>query len=120
MNLSSSPRRGSRAFISARIESSPRGQHPVARRDLEVAGARVLRQVADRPAAVDLAAERRALPRQNLQRGGLARAVAPDETDAVTGLHAQTGLGQQNAGTGPQFQSGCVDPLWRLRAPRTG
>jgi len=70
---------------------------------LQVTGARVLRQVAHRAAAVDRAGERAALTGEDLERRGFARAVAPDETDAVAGLHAQVGLGQQDPSAGAQF-----------------
>ncbi len=81
------------------------GQHPVRGGDVEVAGTRVLRQVSDRSAAVHRAAVRLALAREDLERRGLAGAVAADQADPVTRLHAQGGFGQQDAGAGTQFQA---------------
>ncbi len=75
-----------------------RGQHPVAGGDVEVAGARVLRQVADGAGPVDLAGVRLALAGEDLQRGGLAGAVAADQADPVAGLHAQGGVGRAGSG----------------------
>ena len=85
------------------------GQHPVAGGDVEVAGARVLRQVADRAAPVDRAGVRLPSPASTLQGGGLAGAVAADQADPVAGLHPQGGVGQQDAGAGAQLQAGGRD-----------
>src|SRR5690606_22123980 len=49
------------------------------------------------------------LAREHPHRGGLAGAVAADEADAVAGLHAQRGPGQQDPGPGTQFQVGGGD-----------
>ena len=65
------------------------GQHPVAGGDVEVAAARVLRQVADLADDLDLAGVRDALAGQRGEGGGLAGAVAADQADPVAGLHAQ-------------------------------
>ena len=91
------------------------GQHPVLRRESQVALARVLRQVADRPVRRHRA--RVGLPRtgEHAHRGGLAGTVAPDKADAVARLHAQGGAGQQDAGPGTKFQVGRGDH----RAPGT-
>ena len=50
-----------------------------------------------------------ALAGQHAQRGGLAGAVAADQADAVAGLDAQGGVGQQDPRPGPQLQVGCGD-----------
>src|SRR5205814_6230725 len=84
-------------------------QHPVARGGVQVAGARVLRQVPDRAAAVDLPGVRQGLAGQHLQRGRLAGAVAADESDPVAGLYPQLGAGQQDARAGAQFETGGTD-----------
>ena len=85
------------------------GQHPVAGGDVEVAAARVLRQVADLADDVDLAGVRDPLPRQGGERGGLAGAVAPDQADAVTGLHAESGVADEDAGAGAELEAGRRD-----------
>ncbi len=64
-----------------------------------VAGARILRQVADLFAAVHSAAGRQGLPRQHLGECGLAGAVAPDETDLVTVGDAEVHPLHEESGT---------------------
>lgn len=59
------------------------GQDAVAGEDVEVAGTRVLRQVADLAGAGDGSRGGLAFARQDLGEGRLARAVAADQTDAV-------------------------------------
>ena len=85
------------------------GQHPVAGEHGEIAGARILRQVADLAAPVDAAVVRQRLAGQHAQGAGLAGAVAADQPDAVAGLDAQGRAGQQDAGAGTQLQGGCGD-----------
>jgi hypothetical protein len=85
------------------------GQHPVLAQHGEVAGARVLRQVADLAAPVDGAAVRQGLPGEHAQDGGLAGAVAPDQPDAIARLDAQGRTGQQDPGAGTQLQVGGGD-----------
>ena len=86
------------------------GEHPVAGGDGQVAGARVLGQVA-RPgrAARPSPANGRPSPASTFSSGGLAGAVAADEADAVAGLDPQRGLGEQDARAGAQFQAGGSD-----------
>ena len=85
------------------------GQHPVAGGDVEVAAARVLRQVADLADDVDLAGVRDALPGQRGEGGGLAGAVAPDQADPVAGLHAEGGVADEDAGAGTKLEAGRRD-----------
>ena len=85
------------------------GQHPVAGGDVEVAAARVLREVADLADEVDLAGVRDALPRQRGEGGGLAGAVAPDQADAVTRLHTEGGVADEDAGAGAKLEAGRRD-----------
>jgi hypothetical protein len=85
------------------------GQHPVLAQHAEVAGARVLRQVADLAAPADGPAVRQGLAGQHAQGGGLAGAVAADQPDPVAGLDAQGGAGQQDPGAGTQLQVGGGD-----------
>ena len=66
-----------------------RRQHPVAGQHVEVALAGILWQIADLAGAVDGARVGLALAGQDAHGGGLARAVAPDQADAVAGLDAQ-------------------------------
>ena len=91
------------------VVEAARGQHPVAGADRQVAGARVLRQVADVAADLDAAAVRQRLAGQHPQQGCLARAVAADEPDAVAGCDLEGGVGDQNPGAGMQFQRGDGD-----------
>ena len=80
------------------------GQHPVAGEHLEVAGARVLREVADRPGAINASGVRQRLAGEHTQACRLAGAVAPDEPDAVSGLHAQRRRLEQDASAGAQLE----------------
>ena len=82
------------------------GQHAVAGGDVEVAAARVLRQVPDLADDVDLAGVRDALPRQRGEGGGLAGAVAADQADAVARLHAEGGVADEDAGAGTKLEAG--------------
>ena len=95
--------------LAEHLVEAARGQHPVLGADGEIALAGVLRQVADRARAVELAPVRLALAREHPHRGGLARAVATDQADPVAGLHAQHRVGQQDARSGPQFEVGGGD-----------
>jgi hypothetical protein len=88
------------------VSEAAGGQHPVLAQHGEVAGARVLRQVADLAAPVDGARVRQRLAGEHAQGGGLAGAVAADQPDAVAGLDAQGGAGQQDPGAGTQLQVG--------------
>ena len=116
------PAAASSVFISASSVSRPRADSTRSRGgDVQVAGARVLRQVADRrrggrPRRRTAAPS----PASTLQRGGLAGAVAADQADPVAGLHAQGGLGQQDAGAGAQLQAGGGDHGDALPGRRDG
>ena len=66
-----------------------RGQHPVAGRYIEVAFLGILWQVTDFAGTRDGAGVRLGLAGQDAHGGGLARAVAADQPDAVAGLHPQ-------------------------------
>ena len=85
------------------------GQHPVAGGDVEVAAARVLREVADLADDVDLAGVRDALAGERGEGGRLAGAVAADQADPVAGLHAQVGVADEDAATGTQLEAGRRD-----------
>ncbi|GAA3307059.1 hypothetical protein GCM10020295_64920 [Streptomyces cinereospinus] len=90
--------------------SRPRaGQHAVAGEDVEVAGARVLREVADLAGAGDGAGGGDALAREALGEGGLAGAVAADQADAVALGDAEGGGLDEDAGTGAQLDTGGGD-----------
>ena len=88
------------------------GQHPVAGGDVEVAFARVLRQVAQWPATGQLTCIGRAFTRKNTQRGGLACAITADQTHPVAVLQADGGVGEQDPSPGPQFEAGCGDHVY--------
>ncbi len=94
-------------------------EDPVARQHVEVAGARVLRQVADLAAARHRARGRLALAGQHPGQRGLAGAVATDETDSVAGPDPEARRLQQQPGSDPQFHAlGCQHVLqdaWRWR-----
>ncbi len=71
------------------------GEHPVLGELVQVAGARVLRQVADGAVAGDRAAGGLTLPGEDAGEGGLAGTVAPDQTDPVAGVDAEGGPGEE-------------------------
>ena len=85
------------------------GQHPVARDDVEVAGARVLRQVADGALDLDPAGVRRALAGEHAHGRGLTGAVAADEADAVVVADAKADGFEQDARAGAQLEVGGGD-----------
>jgi hypothetical protein len=91
------------------------GEHPVAGEHVEVAGAGVLREIADLAGAGDRPGGRDALPGQHLGEGGLAGAVAADQADPVAAGDAEGGGLQQDAGSGAQFQAGGSDHGWGLQ-----
>ncbi len=70
------------------VQSAGR-QHPVAGQHVEIALFGILRQITDFAGAGDRSGIRFGFARQDAQGGGLARAVAPDQPDAVAGLHPQ-------------------------------
>ncbi len=88
-----------------------RRQHPVAGQHVEVALPGILWQVADLAGALDGARVGFALAGEDAHRGGLARAVAADEADAVTGLDPQRRAvdGQQRARSGADLEVRCGD-----------
>jgi hypothetical protein len=52
---------------------------------------------------------RHPLPRERREGGGLAGAVAPDQADAVTRLHAEGGVADEDAGAGAELEAGRRD-----------
>ena len=66
-------------------------QHTVAGQHVEIAFFGILRQVTNFTDAGDRSCVRFAFSRQNAQRRGLTRTVAPHQPDAVAGLHPQIG-----------------------------
>ena len=90
---------------------SARRQHPVAGQHVEIALSGILWQVTDFAGAGDRSRVRFALARQDAHGGGLARAVAPDQPDAVAGLHAQVRAvgGEQGARTSADLEVRCGD-----------
>ena len=81
------------------IEAARR-EDTVLREDGKVALLRILREVADLTATYDGAGVRLGLTGQDPQRGGLARTVAADEADPVTGADAQHRVGRRQQGPG--------------------
>ena len=86
-----------------------RRQHPVGGGLGQVAGTRVLRQVAHSPAAAHRAGMRQRFAGQHLQGGGLAGSVPADQADPVAGLHPERGGLEQDASARAQFQIGGGD-----------
>lgn len=81
-----------------------RGQDAVATSDVQVARARVLRQIADLARALHRPGSRLPHPGEHLGQGRLAGPVAPHETDAVTtgdaeGSHRRRGAVNRRAGS---------------------
>ncbi len=93
--------------LGSHLVEATRRQHPVKREDFQVTRARILRQVADGAAAPDGAGRGLRLTRQRLAQRGLARAVAPDQADAVALGDLKRGVGQQQPGPGAQFDISC-------------
>ncbi|GAA3239527.1 hypothetical protein GCM10020256_60730 [Streptomyces thermocoprophilus] len=90
--------------------SRPRADRDaVAGEDVEVTGARVLREVADLTRSGDGAGGGQRLAGQALGEGGLACAVAADEADAVALGDAERGVLDEDAGTGAQLDTGGGD-----------
>jgi hypothetical protein len=85
------------------------GQHPVPGGVGKITAARVLRQVADLAAEVDLTGERQRLPGEHPQQRRLAGAVAPDQADPVPRLDTEGHRFDQGAGAGAQLQLGRND-----------
>ena len=75
-----------------------------ARRVVRVAGARVLRQVADLAGARDGAAARLPLPRERLGERGLAGAVAADEPDLVALVDPEGDVLHEHARADPDLE----------------
>jgi len=90
------------------VQAAP-GQHPVARGDVEVAAAGVLRQIADLAGDLHLPRVREPLSGQRGQRRRLTGTVAPHQADAVAGLHAQGRVADEDAGAGTEFEAGRRD-----------
>ena len=88
-----------------------RGQHPVAGQHVEVALFGILWQVTDFPGPCDGAGVRLPLAGQDAHGGGLTRAVAADEPDAIARLHPQRSAvgGQQRARPGADLEVRCGD-----------
>src|SRR5690606_30005112 len=80
------------------------GEHAVASGHVEVTGARILREVADRADDGRLPGGRERLAGDGLGERGLPGAVAADETDLVAGRDAERGAGQQQARTGTKLE----------------
>ena len=91
------------------VVEAARRQDPVAREDLGVADARVLREVADLAGRDDLAGGRESLPGEDLGEGGLAGAVATDESDLVPGGDTERHVLHEEAGAGADFELLGVD-----------
>lgn len=85
------------------------GQDAVAGEHVEVAGARVLREVADLAGAGDGTCGGLALTGQDLGESGLAGAVAADQADAVALGDAEGGALDEDTGTGAQLDAGGGD-----------
>jgi hypothetical protein len=85
------------------------GEHPVAGQLVEVAGPRVLRQVADAAATVDLAPGRLRLTGQHPGERGLACAVTADQPDPVALADPERGVIEQQSRASAQLDTGGGD-----------
>ena len=86
------------------VVETARGQDPVAREDLGVADARVLRQVADLAGRLHRAGGGLCLAGEDLGERRLAGAVASDETDLVAGSHPEADVLHEQACSGTDFE----------------
>ena len=91
-----------------RVEPAGR-EHPVAGGDVQVAGARVLGQVADLAGAGDRAGGGLGDPGEGLGQRGLARTVAPDQAHPVAGGDAEGRGVEEQAGARAQLDGGSGD-----------
>ena len=82
-----------------------RGQDAVAGEDVEVAGAWILRQVADLAGGDDAARCGDAVSGEHLRQRRLAGSVAPDEADAVARGDTERRVLEQDARAGAQFDA---------------
>jgi hypothetical protein len=85
------------------------GQDPVLGQHLGVAGARVLRQVAESARVRHRARRRQSLTREDLGQRGLAGTVAPDQPDPVPGGDPERDVLHQQARAGAHFELGSGD-----------
>ena len=81
------------------------GQHPVHGHDVQIAGAGVLREVADGAAAADRAGRGQGVPGQHLEQGCLARPVPAHEANAITGGDLEAAVFEQQARPRAQFDA---------------
>jgi hypothetical protein len=88
------------------------GQHPVPGQQVQIAGARILRQVADGSGPRHPPADRLTLPGQHPGQRRLAGAIAADQTDPIGGRDPERGRPEQSAGAGAQLETGCGDHVW--------
>jgi hypothetical protein len=99
--------------VAQHVVQPARGQDAVAGQHLQVAGARVLRQVTHLAGDGDRARGGRTLTRENPGQGGLTGAVTADEPDLVTGVDPERGVLYQQSGAGAQFDVRSYDHGWR-------
>ena len=93
------------AHVIAHLVQAAGGEDPVEREHVKIAGPRVLREVADGPGMPNGPGGGLAVARQDLSQGGLARAVAADETDTVPLGNLERGVCQQEPGTRTQLNA---------------
>ena len=91
------------------LVQAARGEDPVAGEHVGVAGARVLRQVADAAGGDDLAGRGQRVPGEDLGERGLAGAVAADEADLVAGGDAEADVLHQQACARADLELVCGD-----------
>jgi len=87
------------------IESAT-GEHPIAGKHVEVAGTRILGQVADAAAAVDGAGGGKGVAGEHAGKGRLAGTVSPDKSDPVARTDPEVGSLEQQACTSTQLDTG--------------
>ena len=93
------PHAGDHLVQPAGRQDAVEGQH------VEVAGAGVLRQVPDLPAARDRACRGLSFAGEHLREGRLAGTIAADQADPVAGTDAERHVLHENAGTNAQFDT---------------
>ena len=99
----------------AQLVQAAAGQHPVQGQPLQVAGPRVLGQVADAGAAPHGARRGERLTREHPGQRGLARAVPADQADLVARRDLEARVRQQQLRARAQLQAGRGDHLAPLQ-----
>ena len=98
-----------RAHVAAYNVEAARRQDAIACKNVEIAGPRVLQQVADLAGRGDRAGRRERLAGEHLRQRRLARAVAADQPDAIAGGNAKGDGIEQHPGADADLNVGGGD-----------